>query len=163
MKTLILIRHAKSSWEHEGLADYERPLNRRGERDAPRMGRRLAERGVRADRIITSPARRALLTAEMIADEIGYPGDEIVCDERLYMGDVDDILEVIEEVEGHVDRLMLFGHNPGLTDMVNYFAPSSIDNLPTCGVAEFAFDIDDWSQIGDATPLSVFFDAPKRG
>lgn len=163
MRKLILIRHAKSSWEHENLPDRERPLNRRGEKDAPKIGKRLAKRGVRVDRIITSPARRALLTAEAVADEIDYPWGEIVCDERLYMGDVDDILEVISEVEEHVDHLMLFGHNPGFTDMVNYFAPSSIDNLPTCGVAEFEFDIDDWSQIGDVTPLSVFFDDPKRG
>lgn len=163
MKKLILIRHAKSSWEHVGLPDRERPLHRRGEKDAPKMGRRLAERGVQVDRIITSPARRALLTAEAIADEIGYPWDEIVCDERLYMGGVDDILGVIAEVDEHVDRLMLFGHNPGFTDVVNYFAPSPIDNLSTCGVAEFEFDIDDWSQIGDATPLSVSIDGPKQG
>ncbi len=162
MKILTLVRHAKSSWDDPGLPDYDRPLSRRGEEDAPLMGQRLAERGVQVDRIITSPAVRALATAEAIADEIGYPWDGIVCDERLYHGDVEDILEVIQEVEEHVDHLMLVGHNPAFTDMANYFSTVFVD-MPTCGVVEFRFDIEEWSQVGEAAPLSALFDAPKQG
>ena len=99
MKTLILIRHAKSSWNNPGVPDRLRPLNKRGKRDAPVMGERLAERGIEVDRVISSPATRALATAEAITGEIGFPWDEVIVDERLYHADKLEMLEVIQCLE----------------------------------------------------------------
>lgn len=162
MKTLILIRHAKSSWKNRGLPDRDRPLNKRGKRDAPVMGERLAERGVEVDGVISSPAARAVATAEAIALEIDFPWDEVVLDERLYHADEFEMLEVIQEIDDDLDCVMCFGHNPGLTDLANYLSPSYIDNLPTCGVVELTFDVETWALVGDVEPVDVDFDYPKK-
>ncbi|MBN1953472.1 MAG: histidine phosphatase family protein [Anaerolineae bacterium] len=161
-KTLTLVRHAKSSWDHPGLPDRLRPLNRRGERDAPRMGERLAARGVEVERIVTSPAARATATAELVAEEIGFPWDAIVVDERLYQADAFDILAVIRELDDYLDHVMLFGHNPGLTDLVNSLSTHVVDNVPTCGVVELEYEIDGWALVGKVEPRSFFFDYPKK-
>ena len=117
MKVLILIRHAKSSWKNPGIPDRARPLNKRGKRDAPAMGERLAERGIEVDRVISSPATRALATAEVITEEIGFPWDEIIVDERLYHADKFEMLEVVQGLDDHLDCVMCFGHNPGLSGL----------------------------------------------
>jgi len=162
MKTLILIRHAKSSWKNPGLPDRLRPLNKRGKRDAPVMGERLAERGIEVDRVITSPATRALATAEVITGEIGFPWEDIIVDERLYLADASEILEVIQGLDDHLDCVMCFGHNPGLTALVNHFSPYQIDNMPTCGVIELRFDAATWALVGEFEPIEVDFDYPKK-
>jgi phosphohistidine phosphatase len=162
MKTLILVRHAKSSWKQRGLPDRLRPLNKRGKRDAPMMGERLAKRRVEVDRVISSPATRALTTAEVIAEEIGHPWDEIVIDERLYHADADEILEVIQELPSHLDEVMLFGHNPGFTDLANTLVPHYIEMMPTCGVLQVKYDIDEWMELGEDEPAEVYFDYPKK-
>lgn len=162
MKVLILIRHAKSSWKNPGLPDRLRPLNKRGKRDAPVMGERLAERGVEVDRVISSPATRALATAEFITEEIGHPWDEIIVDERLYHTDSFEMLEVIQGLDDYLDCVMCFGHNPGLTDLVNHLSPYYIDNVPTCGVVELRFDVDTWALVGEFEPTEVDFDYPKK-
>lgn len=110
MKTLVLVRHAKSSWKDPGLADRDRPLNPRGRRDAPEMGRRLAARGT-PDRIVTSPALRAATTAAVIAEAVGYPEREIVEDERLYGAGSEEILEVIRGIEDRFERVFLLGQH----------------------------------------------------
>jgi phosphohistidine phosphatase len=160
MKTLILVRHAKSSWK-KPLPDHLRPLNKRGKRDVPMMGKRLAKREIEPDAIISSPATRALATAETIAQEIGYPRDEIRVDERLYGASAFELLEIIQELDDHLDCVMLFGHNPGLTDLVNDLG-CDVDNVPTCGVVELEFDIDFWATVGDIDPTHVDFDYPKN-
>jgi phosphohistidine phosphatase len=162
MKTLILIRHAKSSWKNPGVPDRDRPLKKRSKRDAPIMGERLAERGIEVDRVICSPATRALATAEVITEEIGFPWDEIVVDERLYHADAFEMLEVIQGLDDYLDCVMCFGHNPGLTDLVNYLSPHYIDNVPTCGVVELRFDVDTWALVGEFEPVEVNFDYPKK-
>jgi phosphohistidine phosphatase len=161
MKTLILARHAKSSWKHPELPDLLRPLNRRGEQDAPMMGERLAKRAVEPDLIVSSPATRALATAEAIAREIGYPEEDILADERLYGASSFDLIEIIQELDVHLDHVMLFGHNPGLTDLANDLG-CDIDNIPTCGVVELQFDIGSWALVGDIDPTCVDFDYPKN-
>ncbi len=95
MKRVYLVRHAKSDWKRIGLADRDRPLNKRGKRDAPVMGQRLAARGVKPDLIVTSPAKRARKTAKVFAKELGYPKDEIVVEERVYEGGVEDLWDII--------------------------------------------------------------------
>lgn len=162
MKILTLIRHAKSSWKDESLLDLDRPLSKRGRRDAPMMGKRLAERGSYADLMISSPAARALATAEAIAEAIEYPEAEIVVDERLYGADAFEWLEVIQGLDDGWDRVMCVGHNPGLTDLVDALSPDPIGNVPTCGVVELKFDTDSWALVGRIEPAEVYFDYPKR-
>jgi phosphohistidine phosphatase len=161
MKTLILVRHAKSSWKHADLPDRLRPLNKRGQRDAPVMGERLAKRGVAPNLIASSPATRAMATAKVIAREIGCPEEDIRADERLYGASAFELLEIIQELGDHLDRVMLVGHNPGLTDLADDLG-CNIDNVPTCGVVELAFDIDRWAQASEKDPVCVDFDYPKN-
>ena len=162
MKILTLIRHAKSSWKDPTLPDWDRPLNKRGKRDAPVMGERLARREAYADLLITSPAVRAVATTEAIAAAIEYPADEILVDERLYGADEFEILEVIQGLDDAWERVMVVGHNPGMTDLVNALSPTRIDNLPTCGIIELTYDTESWALIGRIDPLAVDFDYPKK-
>lgn len=162
MKTLILVRHAKSSWKDRSLPDRMRPLNKRGKRDAPMMGQRLAKRGVDVELMISSPAKRAMATAEAMAEELDYPWDGIVAEERLYEADVEEILTVIEEQDDWIDRLMVVGHNPDLTALVNILSRSDLENVPTCGVVELAYDVESWMEIVEARPVQVAFDYPRK-
>jgi phosphohistidine phosphatase len=119
MKTLFLIRHAKSSWDDTALPDKDRPLSDRGRRDAPKMGKRLAKRDVKPDLILSSPARRALTTAEIIAKKLDYKRKNIVVADRLYSGAVHDLLNVVQKLGDKLQRVMLFGHNPELTELAH--------------------------------------------
>ena len=161
MKTLFLIRHAKSSWDDPALADKDRPLNDRGKRDAPKMGERLAKRGVKPDLILSSPAVRALTTAEIIAKKLDYKRKNIVVDDRLYAVAADDLLDVIRQLDDKLERVMLIGHNPELTELAHRFS-GKITHLPTCAVAEFTFDAKSWSNVGKDEPAKVALDYPKR-
>ncbi len=163
MKDLILIRHAKSSWKDSGLDDRERPLNKRGERDAPEIGFRLAHRNVKPELIVSSPAARALTTARIIAKKLGYARKEIVVKDRLYGAGVVELLDVIRNADESVATLMLFGHNPGLTELANHLGPREIPNLPTCGVLHLRFDAAVWAVVGYARGDEVLFDFPKSG
>lgn len=164
MKTVYLIRHAKSSWEDESLSDFDRPLNERGKIDAPRMGKRLKEKNLTPDVLLSSPAKRALSTAKRIADAIGYPKEKIKTDQGLYHADEDEILNVIRSVGDKNDCLVIFGHNPGLTDFVNAMSNDRkrfIDNIPTCGVVAFRFEASSWKQIDFGKGEMLLFDFPK--
>ena len=147
MKTIFLIRHAKSSWDDTTLPDKDRPLNDRGKRDAPKMGKRLAKRDVKPDLILSSPAKRALTTAEIIAKKLDYKLKDIVVDDRLYAGAVNDLLNVIHKLGDKLERVMLFGHNPELTELAHRLS-SEITHMPTCAIAEFTFNAKLWSNIG---------------
>ncbi|GAA4372569.1 SixA phosphatase family protein [Agromyces bauzanensis] len=160
MKTLVLVRHAKSSWDHPGLADHERPLNDRGRRDAPRMGRRLASRGLAPDLILSSTAVRALTTAELIAQALGIDRDGIVADERLYATSASGLLGVIGEVESSVGTAFVVGHNPEMTSLVHRFT-DEIGHMPTCAVAEFRFEADAWNELDEGLVRAVRFDTPR--
>ena len=160
MKTLFLVRHAKSSKDDPKLPDKERPLNDRGIHDAPTMGARLRKRGVKIDLVVSSPARRALTTAEIIAKELGYQAKDIVFEERLYESSPDDLLDVIHAFGEKPKRLMLFGHNPEFTELARRLS-SEITDMPTCAVAEFDFDIKSWSEVGIQEPSKVSVYSPK--
>jgi phosphohistidine phosphatase len=160
MKTLFLIRHAKSSWGDTALPDKDRPLNDRGRRDAPKMGERLAKRDVKPDLILSSPAMRALKTAEIIAKKLDYRRKDIVVDDRFYAVAADDLLDVIHKLDDKLKRVMLFGHNPELTELAHRLS-SKITHMPTCAVAEFTFDAKSWSKIGKVKPAKVALDYPK--
>jgi phosphohistidine phosphatase len=161
MKTLFLIRHAKSSWGDTALPDKDRPLNDRGRRDAPKIGERLAKRDVKPDLILSSPAMRALKTAEIIAKKLDYRRKDIVVDDRLYAVGADDLLDVIRKLGDKLERVMLFGHNPELTELAHRLS-SKITHMPTCAVAEFTFDAKSWSKIGKVKPAKVTLDYPKK-
>jgi phosphohistidine phosphatase len=161
MKTLFVIRHAKSSWDDPALPDKDRPLDDRGKRDAPKMGKRLAKRDVNPDLILSSPAMRALTTAQIIARKLDYKLQDIVVDDRLYAGEMDDLLNVIQQLDDKLERVMLVGHNPELTELA-YRLSSGITHMPTCAVAELTFDAKSWSNIGKAKLAKVALDYPKK-
>ena len=161
MKTLFLVRHAKSSRDDPTLPDRERPLDDRGRRDAPRMGKRLAKRDVKPDLIVSSPALRALTTAQLIAGEIGYERKDIVVDDRLYASSAGDLLAVIRALDKKLDRVMLFGHNPEFTHLAHQLSSEIVD-MPTCAVAEFRFDTKAWSDVGEVEPAKAMLDELKR-
>ncbi len=162
MKKLYLVRHAKSSWDDPSLTDFSRPLNRRGEKDALFMGRRLAKQGVKPDRILASPALRAHKTAEIIAQEIGYLRYEIRYLEELYLASASTLLDTIRSLNDALTRAILVGHNPGLAELTNHFAPEPIEKMPTCSVAELHFDTDKWRLVDTVSLVYFALDYPKK-
>lgn len=162
MKTLYVIRHAKSSWDDPTLSDFDRPLNNRGKKDAPAMGKRLAQRHVVPDLLLSSPAERALTTCKIIADEIQYPSGKIKTDKNLYHAEDAEILRIIQGLDNKYSCVWIFGHNPGQTDFVNLIADADIDNIPTCGVVICALDIQSWDEVNRKKGVVTFFDYPKK-
>ncbi len=162
MKRLTLLRHAKSSWKDPGLDDFDRPLNQRGERDAPVMGRRLKARGARPSLILTSPAKRAQRTARLIAEAIGYPVEFLQREAELYLAEPKTILEVVAREAESFNDVFVCGHNPGMTDLANRLSGVRIDNVPTCGIVALEADIENWADLDQADCKLDFFDYPKR-
>jgi phosphohistidine phosphatase len=163
MKRLTLVRHAKSDWSLPDQRDWERALNKRGQRDAPEMARRLRARKLKPVLILTSPAVRALSTATVMAHELKLPAQHVRQDERLYLASAADMLAVIRELGGSAEHLMVFGHNPGTTELANRLsAGERIDNLPTCGVFTALFEVDDWSELDWGSGREVDFDYPRN-
>ena len=160
MKTLYLVRHAKSSWGEPALADRDRPLNERGLRDVATMGKRLAQRGVLPDVMLCSPATRALTTAEHLAKALGVKRKDVVVTERLYAAPAKELLSVIQGLGDKTKRVMLFGHNPELSELAHLLS-GKISDMPTCAVAEFSFDTKSWSTVGKEEPAKVRFYRPK--
>ena len=162
MKRLVVIRHAKSSWKDPGLRDFDRPLNKRGKTDAPEMGRRLAQRSLVPDCLLSSPARRAIRTAEIIAGAVGFPADRITRMDRLYGAGFADLLGILQGLDDTEQTAFVVGHNPGLTDLINSICSPFLDNLPTCGLFCVDFEISSWEEIGRRRGTRVFMDSPKR-
>jgi len=125
------------------------------------MGKRLGKRGVKPDLLVSSPALRALTTAQLIAVEIGYPRKDIVVDERMYASSPDDLLAVIGALDDKLGRVMLFGHNPEFTELAHRLSSEIID-MPTCAVAEFHFEMKAWADVRETGPAKVKLDAPKK-
>ena len=159
-RTVFLIRHAKSSWNEITLPDRERPLAKRGQRDAPMMGRRLASEKVKPDLILSSPACRALSTAHIIAETLDYQKG-IVIDERMYASNTETLLAVVSGLSDDLKCVMLFGHNPEFTELAHRLSHKLI-RMPTCAVVQFTFDAASWSAIATLKPDRVLFDYPKR-
>ena len=149
MKTLLLLRHAKSSWDDPALADHERPLNARGEKDAPRVGQLARDEGLVPDLIVSSDAIRARLTAEAIADATG---GQILVDPRLYHASATEILAAVRSVVEHsvvkhdVGTVMIVGHNPGLEELIALLT-EELEHLPTAALAKIALPIERWSSL----------------
>lgn len=160
--TLTLVRHAKSSWDHVGLQDFDRPLNERGLRNAPEMGKRLAKRGDTPDVIISSPAKRAMTTAEMIADEIGFDKNNILREPAIYAAGLSTLVDIVTGIDDGYQSAMLVGHNPGFTELCNYLCAVRIDNVPTCGIVQIKFRTNAWHTIAKHDGEMIDFDYPKK-
>jgi phosphohistidine phosphatase len=160
MKHLFLVRHAKSSWDEPGLTDIERPLNNRGKKDAPFMGKIIAAKKFKPDLIISSPAQRARKTAIAFADEFDMKKKEIVFDDKIYEATSSELLEIIRNIDKDFKSVMLFGHNPGLTNLNNTLSQKYIDNIPTCGIVALKFE-EDWKDIKPKSAVQEFFEYPK--
>ena len=144
------------------LSDAERPLNRRGERDAPKMGERLSARGFKADLLVSSPAVRAWTTAGIIASKLDYPREAILREPSLYLASPDEILDVIATQDDDVQSLVLFGHNPGFTMMANLLVPGITNNVPTTGIVSVSVDSPTWALYDQPPTELAFFDYPKK-
>ena len=162
MKTLYLVRHAKSSWKYPRLDDFERPLNKRGRKNAPFMGSILRKLEVAPDLIISSPANRAATTARIIADTIDYPIEKIRYEETIYATSEYDLLQVIQQLDDATNQAMLVSHNPAITDLANSIGDTAISNIPTGGVCCINLDISSWAKIGDQRGKLKFFEFPKK-
>jgi len=162
LKTLTIVRHAKSSWKDTSLSDRKRPLNKRGERDAPIMGKRIHEHGIRPSLIVSSPATRAWRTAKIIAREINYPREFLQREDRLYLASLDEILDTVVAQDNSFNNLMIVGHNPGMTDFANFLVPGLTYNVPTAGVVSVEIDQDDWSLYERPKARLLVHDWPKK-
>jgi len=163
MKKLYIIRHAKSSWRDMSLVDYDRPLNKRGKHNSKFMGEILQTNGVKADIILSSPAKRASHTAVNIAKEIDYPKKNIIFNETIYEASYTTLLHIIQSIDDRYKQAFLIGHNPSLNMLVEYLIPNNkIDNIVTAGVVELKLDIDSWKELSATTSRLISFDYPKR-
>jgi phosphohistidine phosphatase len=160
MKTIYLVRHAKSFWGDQSTPDFDRPLNKRGKRDAPFMGEILNDKKVKPDLIISSPAKRAKKTAIAIANEISYPEKKIVFKEELYEATINTILKILQKLDERHNTIMIFGHNPGLTLLNNHISNQYIDNIPTCGIVALTLN-KNWNELNKNTCEFLYFEYPK--
>ena len=149
MKTLLILRHAKSSWDNPNLSDHDRPLNKRGRQDAPRMGRVLRDQSMMPDLIITSTAKRALATAEAVALAGDYEG-EIKMTRRFYHADPETYLEVLSAVPDAYERVMIVGHNPGMEELFEQITGRA-ERFTTATVARIQLPINTWKELSDET------------
>jgi len=162
MKTLYLVRHAKSSWKYPNLDDFERPLNKRGRKNAPFMGKILKKLNVAPDLIISSPANRAAMTARIIAAKINYPLEKIRYSETIYEFSEDALIHVIKQLDNSVNKAMVVGHNPAINGLANYIGDQPISNVPTCGIYCVDLDISSWVKICENCGKLIFFEFPKK-
>lgn len=161
MKTLYLVRHAKSSWDDMTLSDIDRPLGVRGLRDAPRMAAYLKEKGLKPDALVSSPALRALETATIFGQHFGIQPDDITVINSLYEASPQRVLDVVQKLPDHRQAVMIFGHNPTFTDLANMFGSSYISNVPTAAVCEIFSSANSWATFLEARPQLQSIVVPK--
>jgi phosphohistidine phosphatase len=161
VKTLTILRHAKSSWDEPGLADFDRPLNGRGKRDAPVMGQRMKAAGIRPSLIVSSPAARAWSTAKIVAREMAYPVEFLQRERDLYHAGTEALFDVIARQDEGFNSIVIVAHNPGLTDLANKLIPGLTSNLPTAGFVSVLIDTDTWELRGRKSADLIEFNYPK--
>ena len=183
MKQLVLVRHAKSSWNNTDLADFDRPLSSRGKRDAPEMAERLKLWGLKPDLILSSPAKRARKTAKIVAEVLDYPNQAIGWDSRLYLQGVRSLLAVLAETDSSRDVVLLVGHNPDLTELAERLTGDALDGrqrtedggqsfpssvfrlpseIPTAGVVSIRLNGESWLDLAETGGVTERFDYPKK-
>lgn len=162
MKKVILVRHAKSSWQTAAQTDFERPLNDRGHRDAPVMAKRLKEKQPMIDAFISSPAKRAFTTAAYFAEAWNLKEKDIIQQPRLYHAPSAVFSDVISQLDDALNTVVIFSHNPGITEFVNNIADVRLDNMPTCAVFAVQIESESWKNLETAEKKFLFFDYPKN-
>ncbi len=162
MKTVILVRHAKSSWDKVGMDDIDRPLNERGREDAPAMAKRLKNKKIDIDIFISSPAKRAHKTCKFFAKEFALDKKDIVVMDKLYGASVTAFLESISRLDDKHKSAIMFSHNPGITEFANTLTTVHIDNMPTCSMFAVQADVTHWAEFSKSEKKFLFFDYPKN-
>ncbi len=162
MKSLLVIRHAKSDWSKPGQADFDRSLNDRGRTNAPEMAQRLLRRQYVPQLMVSSPALRAWTTSRLIASVWNYPETAIQPEPAIYEASVATLVGVLNRLDDRYDFVSITGHNPGVTDLVGYLTGTSFVGFPTCATALIRFDLDEWAQISGSTGSLAAFDYPKN-
>ena len=162
MKTLILVRHAKSSWDKVGMDDIERPLNERGKEDAPVMARRLKDKNIDIDVFVSSPAKRAHRTCKYFAKEYDVDKKDILLMDKLYGASITAFLEVISKLDNKHKSAIIFSHNPGITEFANTLTTVRVDNMSTCSMFAVQANVDRWSEFSKSEKNFLFFDYPKN-
>jgi phosphohistidine phosphatase len=162
MKTLLLIRHAKSSWNDSTLVDHERPLNKRGKANALIMAQRLHKLGIKPDALFSSTAKRAASTAQKFADQLDFPQPQIVYNPDLYLASAGMLQNFVGKIENSLNSVLIFGHNPGLTILVAQVWGLPINNIPTCGIVSLKFGSSTWEEASSQLPSGATFDFPKN-
>ncbi|MEJ7694686.1 histidine phosphatase family protein, partial [Daejeonella sp.] len=154
-RQLLLVRHAKSDWDNIKLSDFDRPLNSRGEKNAPEMAKRLLKKGMKPNQIVSSPAVRAITTARYFAKELGLETD-IVKESEIYEALTSTLMDVINNLDNDYSFTALFGHNPGITSVVSNLCNKDLHNIPTCGMVLIEFPFDDWAMVSAGTGELIF-------
>ena len=162
MKNLFLTRHAKSSWSNPGLADIDRPLNERGKKAAPFMGKLIVDKGEKPELLISSPANRALSTAKSFGEVMGLVENDIIVNRAIYSAGAQQLLELVQNQDDLHKSIMLFGHNPTFTSFVNMLTGSNIMNVVTCGVVRIDFEYSSWTDIDFGSGRLVYYEYPKK-
>ena len=162
MKSLFLTRHAKSSWDHPGLSDIDRPLNSRGKKAAPRMGELIHKKKDIPNILISSPAHRAFSTAKAFAKTFGYPENDIIINNTIYGAGPYQLLDIVKDQDDLYHSIMLFGHNPTFTTFANMLSNENIFNVVTCGVVRIDFNIQNWVDIDYGSGSMIYYEYPKK-
>ncbi len=161
-KQLFIVRHGQSSWDLVNISDIDRPLKERGINYGYLMAEKILAKTLNPEKIISSPANRALHTSTIFARVLSYPYQNIEINENIYFADKNTMLALINQVHYQFESLMVFGHNPTFTDLANHFLNQSIDNIPTTGVVWLKFETNEWTKIDKNNLVDYFFDYPKK-
>lgn len=161
MKSVLLIRHAKSDWADPSLKDFDRPLNDRGKRDAPIMAHRLLDKKVKIDAFISSPAKRAKKTAELFAGQYKKDKKDIIFFDKLYLADTETFFDVISQTDDEYSTIAVFSHNEGITQFANQLSDVRVDDMPTCSIFAVKMKLKKWKDFKEAEKEFWFFDYPK--
>ena len=163
MKTLLIIRHAKSSWANIGEKDFDRPLNERGKKDAPEMAEKLLSQHVPIDAFVSSPAKRAKKTCKAFMEVYGVEKENILLVDELYNAQASTFYQVVSNLNKESNHIALFSHNPGISEFANSLCNGvDIDDMPTCAVFAVEIPIDDWKDFASAEKKFLFFKYPKQ-
>lgn len=162
MKTLLLIRHAKSSWNDVTLPDFERPLNERGKHDAPLMAKKVKDKKIEIDAFVSSPAKRAKKTAEIFMDEFDAKMKKLILIPSLYEATVEKFYDAVENLKDKNETVALFAHNPGITDFINSLECTPVYDMPTCAVYAIKIKTKTWKEFREAKKEFLFFEYPKN-
>ena len=160
MKTLLLLRHAKSSWDDSSLRDFDRPLADRGKRDAPRMGRALKDRGPAPDLIVSSPAARAKATAEAAIKSGGFAAS-LQLDQGIYDASTPELLRIVRRLPDESSCVLMVGHNPGFEELV-YRLSGAHERMATAALAAIEFQVDRWDDVESGQGKLLWFLTPKQ-